>query len=228
MKRTLSILLVIAIIAAFGMLATGCNNNNKTNETTAATVAATQAATTGATTATQAASTVAPTSAPASQSTSSGGSGIEGLSQDDAINKAIQAKPGYYVNSIEKGKDASGKDAWVPAMINDDGNQITVYVSNAGVVDASGSSGSGSNPTQAQSTQSSASGDSEIYAGRSRSAAVNDALASMTFECYVDSVSQGTDNFGRAAWIVIMNGSDGNRYICYLSEEGVITNPYNG
>ena len=224
MKKICSIILIAAVITAFGMTAVGCSSNTTSAETQAPTAAATQAATAASTEAATQAATAAATAAPTEASTEKTSGGYAGLSQDDAMNKAMQANPGYYVNSIDQGKDPSGKEAWVVDMINDDLNAITVYVTKDGVSDGSGSGEA--QPTSSGSTSSGS--ESDTYAGHTRNTAVNDALASMNFECYVDSVSQGTDNFGRDAWIIILNGSDGNRYISYVSKDGTITNPYTG
>ena len=117
-------------------------------------------------------------------------------------------------------------------MINDAGEEMTAYIKQDGVTTSpNGNSNSGNqtatNATEAvAATENNGNGGEGLFAGYTREQAVQRALGELP-DCSVDSVTQGTNVYGNPSWVVTMTNTEGRSFICYLWEEGVITNPAN-
>ena len=233
MKRIFCIVLAVALIAATAVVITGCNDK-KDNQTAtqAATVAATVAPTVAATQEATVAATQAVASTNAAQQAQSGDA-YAGYTQEQALQQAVNSNPGYYANSIERGNDASGAPAWVVVMINDAGEEMTAYVKQDGVATSPNGNSNSGNQTATNATEAVAAtenngnnGGEGLFAGYTREQAVQRALGELP-DCSVDSITQGTNVYGNPSWVVTMTNTEGRSFICYLWEEGVITNPAN-
>ena len=157
MKRLFSIIAVISVIAAMGMVMTACGSNEQSSEETTAvqtTVQATTAAqeTTAQQTTAAQATTAAPksdddkqssdteskdtdSSSEASEDKSDNGSGeFAGISEEDAKVMAmldlVTEDPS--VESCKQGKDKNGADCWVIILKDADNDRYISYVNSDG------------------------------------------------------------------------------------------------
>lgn len=243
MKKILSLILAAAILAATGLILTGCGEDKKEAEKTYETTAPAQQTTEAGTLATEQTESQTtgqtPTYAAADATdgqSADAGDAYAGVSQDEALNLAVNNVPGYYANSIYQGTAADGTPAWVVQMVDENGNETTCYIKSDGTV-ISDMSGQGSydsteataypdGDSDAETTVSNGNSGQQNESGLSQDAAVNMAISDVGNNSYVDSVYYGNDNNGNPCWVVVTNNANGNRYISFVSDSGVVTNPY--
>lgn len=218
MKRILCFVLAIAMLAMTALVLTGCNNNNKTEETTAPTQPATQKPTVWQPTDR---TTTKSTDATEATGATGSGSGTTGVSQEAAMDMAVKQFTGCYVNGIYEGTDPQGNKAWVLLMLGEDGNEFTAYVSGGKAYTADGA---GSEASTEQSTA----GDSDTaqaYAGHTETDAITLAIADTGSDYTVTETYKGYNTAGEACWVIHLTSPEGESFISYVTADGATTHP---